>query len=161
MIRKLAKMFFVFLVSMTVISLIGSGLRAIGVVNVKEASETVVETTAEATEEETTEAEKETKSDLERSFDVIGRTLTKEFVKGVLQEEYHWLGYYTRKIVEEENGNAIITILYMPGGMSTKVDLIVIKEGNTYNISYAMLNGLYEVDMEKVPDRYKRYVDLK
>lgn len=64
----------------------------------------------------------------------------------------------------DENQNGTINILYLPsnaGDGATKVNLTIVKNGDTYKIEYAMLLGLYEVDLSSVSTEYTEFVIQK
>jgi hypothetical protein len=44
------------------------------------------------------------------------------------------------------------------GNGATKVNLTISKKDNTYKIEYALLAGLYEVDLDQLPSQYLKYM---
>lgn len=115
-----------------------------------EPSTTVVEETTKETEAETTAEIKNVELDAK----IACRALTSIFVEGALQEKYEWFSAEEYEYELDEDGNGKIHTLYMPEG-KTKVNLTIVKSGDTYTVEYALLNGLYEVDMDTVPVDYK------
>lgn len=122
-------------------SAIGNGTETASIVKTEETTEEVETSTLH-------EAVNESKV---RS---ICRALTSIFVKNVVKEEFKWFSAEEYEYELDENGDGIINVLYMPHGL-TKVNLTITKNGNVYTIKYALLSGLYEVDMDAVPNMYK------
>lgn len=88
----------------------------------------------------------------------VCRALTERFIKNVVLEEYSMLAFNVEDFKLDENGNGTIKILYMPSDL-TKVNLTIIKNGNVYTIESALLSGLYEVDMNAVPEENKVFIE--
>ena len=100
----------------------------------------------------------ETKVDKE----VVCRALTEMFVENVVGEDYSMLAFNVEDYELDENENGTIKILYMPsnaGNGATKVNLTIVKSDSTYQIEYALLAGINEVDMSTVSNQYKIFVD--
>lgn len=95
---------------------------------------------------------------------VACRMLTKDFVEGVVGEKCHLFTAYSdiRSYELDDDGNGMIEFLYMPDVEEgeTKVNLTIEKSDNVYTITYALLAGLWEVDMGVVPEEYKVFVDV-
>lgn len=105
----------------------------------------------------------ETKVDkLPVEAEVVCRALTEMFMENVVGEDYSMLAFNIEDYELDENENGTIKILYMPtnaGTGATKVNLTIAKENNTYQIEYALLAGVYEVDMSTISNKYKVLVD--
>lgn len=105
----------------------------------------------------------ETKADkLPVEAEVVCRALTEMFVENVVGEDYSMLAFNVEDYELDENENGTIKILYMPsnaGNGATKVNLTIVKSDSTYQIEYALLAGVYEVDMSTVSNQYKVLVD--
>ena len=89
------------------------------------------------------------------------RALTKKFVEGVVNEEYSMLAFNVEEFELDENADGTIKILYFlsdAGKNATKVNLTISKTGGTYRIEYAMLAGLYEVNLEELSKEYIEFV---
>nr|WP_304578947.1 hypothetical protein [uncultured Acetatifactor sp.] len=105
----------------------------------------------------------ETKVDkLPVEAEVVCRALTEMFVENVVGEDYSMLAFNVEDYELDENENGTIKILYMPsnaGNGATKVNLTIVKSDSTYQIEYALLAGINEVDMSTVSNQYKIFVD--
>ena len=105
----------------------------------------------------------ETKVDkLPVEAEVASRALTEMFVENVVDEDYSMLAFNVEDYELDENENGTIKILYMPsnaGNGATKVNLTIVKSDSTYQIEYALLAGINEVDMSTVSNQYKVLVD--
>lgn len=150
-----------------------SGFKAL--VSSPGATETAVEAFNETTKEETTEAvetttEEQTEPETTLSeFDLLpdniriaSTCMTIVFVGGVLDEEYDLDASYDIKYDIDKSGDGTIEVLYMPsdaGRGRTKVNLTIVKKGKVYTIEYALLAGLYEVDMDTVNEIFKTYYE--
>ena len=85
------------------------------------------------------------------------RAMTKKFVEGVVEEDYSMLAYNVEEFDLDESENGTIKILYLPsnaGNGATKLNLTITKNGSTYKIQYALLSGLYEVELDKLSQEY-------
>ena len=92
----------------------------------------------------------------------VCRALTKRFIENVVMEDYSMLAFNVEDFELDANDNGTIKILYLPsnaGNGSTKVNLTVSKNGNIYTIESALLSGLYELDMNMVPEEYKVFIE--
>ncbi len=88
----------------------------------------------------------------------VCRALTSLFVKNVVGEEWHMLAFSIESYELDENENGPIEVLYMPpnaGNGETKVNLTIEKNDDTYTITYALLAGIYEVDLSTVSNNSK------
>ena len=100
--------------------------------------------------------------ELSKKSEVVCRALTNLFVENVVGEKWHMLAFNVKSYELDENENGTIEILYMPsdaGNGETKVNLTIEKNDDTYTITYALLAGLYEVDLSAVQNRYKTLTD--
>lgn len=82
-------------------------------------------------------------------------------IRHSLTEDYSMLAFNVESFDLDENRNGTINILYLPsnaGDGATKVNLTIVKNGDTYKIEYAMLSGLYEVDLSSVSTEYTEFV---
>lgn len=89
------------------------------------------------------------------------RAITNIFIENVVEEDYSMLAFNVESFDLDENRNGTINILYLPsnaGDGATKVNLTIVKNGDTYKIEYAMLSGLYEVDLSTVSTEYTEFV---
>ena len=107
--------------------------------------------------------ETETKSDtLPTLIDGGCRALTENFVEGAVGEEYSMFAYNVEEFELDENENGTIKILYLPSNAgedgATKVNLTISLKDGAYKIEYAMLSGLYEVDLSQVSKEYTELV---
>lgn len=88
--------------------------------------------------------------------------MTENFVEGVVEEDYSMLAFNVEEFELDENENGTIKVLYLPSNAgeegATKVNLTISKNGGTYKIEYAMLSGLYEVDLEGVSKEYTELI---
>ncbi len=108
------------------------------------------------------EAEKQTESRKEDTLPVMidggCRALTKRFVKGAMGEDYSALAYNVTSFAIDEEENGTIQVRYLPSNAgeegATKVDLTIRLHNDVYTIEYALLAGLYEVDLTQVPLEY-------
>lgn len=133
---------------------------------VKETTKTVTQVKekqkAKESKSDTKEKDKndteEKKKDAELPTDdmMICRVLTQIFVQDVLGENYSLFDFNVEGFKLDENGNGTIDILYMPSNTKngiTKVNLTISKNGKVYKTEYALLNGVYEVDLNTVPNK--------
>lgn len=102
--------------------------------------------------------------DVELSIDdeALCRALTKTFVENVVGEKYSMFDFNIEEFELDENGNGTIKILYMPSNAkngTTKVNLTISKNGKIYKIEYALLAGVYEVDLSTVPNNCIEMID--
>ena len=91
----------------------------------------------------------------------VCRAMTRKFVENVVGEDYSLLACSIKNYDIDENGNGTIEVLYMPsnsGNGATKVNLTISKNNNTYEITYALLAGTYEVDLEQVSENQKKFI---
>lgn len=107
--------------------------------------------------------ETETKSDtLPTLIDGGCRALTENFVEGAVGEEYSMFAYNVEEFELDENENGTIKILYLPSNAgeegATKVNLTISLKDGAYKIEYAMLSGLYEVDLTQVSKEYTELI---
>jgi len=116
-------------------------------------------------ETDTVNEEQETKSQKDTLSIVIEggcRALTKNFVEGAMGEKYSMLAFSVEEYDLDENENGTIKVLYLPSNAgtegATKANLTISKNGGTYKIEYAMLAGMYEVDLEGVSKKYTELV---
>lgn len=113
------------------------------------------ETQATQKEEETT------KNELPEMGETVCRAMTKTFVEDVVGEDYSMLAFSIEEYDIDENENGTIKVLYFPsdaGNGATKVNLTISKNENTYEIKYALLAGINEVDLEQVSEEHKVFV---
>lgn len=117
------------------------------------------------TTESTQSSEQETESQSKALSILIEggcRALTENFVEGVVEEDYSMLAFNVEEFELDENENGTIKVLYLPSNVgeegATKVNLTISKNGGTYKIEYAMLSGLYEVDLEGVSKEYTELI---
>lgn len=127
----------------------------------KEGFEDGVNDTLNSSVESTQEPEQETESEsttLSAEIDGGCRALTKRFVEGVVEEDYSAFAYSVEEFEIDENENGTIKVLYLPSNAgtdgATKVNLTITLKDGTYTIEYAMLSGLYEVDLTQVSKEY-------
>lgn len=96
------------------------------------------------------------------SVENICRALTKIFIEGAVGEKYSMLAFNVKEFELDNNGDGTIKILYLPSNAgkegATKVNLTISKTGNTYTIEYALLAGLYEIELSDVADSYKVWI---
>ncbi len=96
--------------------------------------------------------------ELSAQSQTVCRALTNLFVKNVVGEKWHMLAFSVESYELDENENGTIEVLYMPpdaGNGETKVNLTIEKSDDTYAITYALLAGIYEVDLSTVSNNYK------
>lgn len=126
-------------------------------------SEDTTKSESSATEQtqntEQSEAEANEAEELPGKDENACRALTKKFVKNVVNEDYHIMAFNVKSFDLADNGEGTIEVLYMPEKESeSKVNLTISKTVNTvngttdaiYTITYALLNGLYEFDLNEV-----------
>lgn len=100
-------------------------------------------------------------------IDISHEKLDKTFqykVPGILQDVLE-VGQQVE--VPFGNGNRmntgyVVELTDMPsnaGNGATKVNLTIVKSDSTYQIEYALLAGINEVDMSTVSNQYKIFVD--
>lgn len=93
----------------------------------------------------------------------ICRAMTKNFVEDVMGEDYSMLAFNVSDFDLDENEDGTIQILYLPSNAgeagATKVNLTISKKGTVYTIEYAMLSGLYEVDLTQIPAEHITFID--
>lgn len=121
---------------------------------------TVSQETSESIESET---EVESDSDtLPVEIDGGCRALTKNFIEGAVGEDYSAFAYSIEEFELDENENGTIKILYLPSNAgedgATKVNLTISLKDGAYKIEYAMLSGLYEVDLTQVSKEYTELI---
>lgn len=107
--------------------------------------------------------ETEAKSDtLPTLIDGGCRALTENFIEGAVEEEYSMFAYNVEEFELDENENGTIKILYLPSNAgedgATKVNLTISLKDGAYKIEYAMLSGLYEVDLTQVSKEYTELI---
>lgn len=127
---------------------------------VEDGAKDAISSTEQQTEEK---QETETKSDtLPTLIDGGCRALTENFVEGVVGEEYSMFAYNVEEFELDENENGTIKILYLPSNAgedgATKVNLTISLKDGAYKIEYAMLSGLYEVDLTQVSKEYTELI---
>lgn len=101
-------------------------------------------------------------AELSINDEALCRALTKTFVENVVDEKYSMFDFNVKEFELDENGNGTIKILYMPSNEkdgATKVNLTISKNGKVYKIEYALLDGLYEVDLSTIPNNYIEIID--
>lgn len=85
------------------------------------------------------------------------RTMTKRFIENVVDEDYSMFAFNIQSFELHDN-NGEIRIIYFPENAgadgATKVNLTIVKTDNTYKIEYALLNGLYEVELSELTANY-------
>lgn len=121
---------------------------------------TVSQETSESIESET---EVESDSDtLPVEIDGGCRALTKKFIEGAVGKDYSAFAYSVEEFELDENENGTIKILYLPSNAgedgATKVNLTISLKDGAYKIEYAMLSGLYEVDLTQVSKEYTELI---
>ena len=97
---------------------------------------------------------------LDASVNTVCRLMTKRFVTDVLEEDYFMFAYEVSNFDLDENNDGVIEILYFPLGIgkdTTKVNLTISKKNDTYELTYALLAGAYEVALDELPEEYIRY----
>lgn len=110
-------------------------------------------------EVETTEVRTEAETLGIADVKVQCRALTMIFVKNILEEKWQMLAEFEITDMDlNENGDGIIEVLYMPSG-ATKVNLVITKTGARYEVTEAMLGGLYEVHMGAIKSSDKVLID--
>lgn len=113
------------------------------------------------TKDETSDGTKQEEKVQTTQMESVCRTMTKKFVENVVGEDYSMLAFSVQNYDIDENGNGTIEVLYMPsnsGNDATKVNLTISKNENTYEITYALLAGTYEVDLEQVSENQKTFI---
>ena len=128
--------------------------------------DTTEPTNTNPTTEQTQNTEQETESKdnatLPSSIESSCRKLTKKFIEGAVGEDYSMLAFNVEEFELDDNEDGTIKILYMPSNAgeegATKVNLTISKNGNTYTVEYALLAGLYEVELNEVADSYKELI---
>lgn len=101
-------------------------------------------------------------AELSINDEALCRALTKTFVENAVDEKYSMFDFNVKEFELDENGNGTIKILYMPSNEkdgATKVNLTISKNGKVYKIEYALLDGLYEVDLSTIPNNYIEIID--
>lgn len=91
----------------------------------------------------------------------VCRAMTKNFVEDILAEDYSMLAFNVESFELDENADGSVKILYFPTAESgaTKVNLTIVKSGTTYKIEYALLAGLYEVDLSQIPEKQITFIE--
>ena len=105
-------------------------------------------------------SEAQSPKDLPTAIDGSCRAMTKKFVEKVVEEDYSMLAYSVEEFDLDENENETIKILYLPsnaGDGATKVNLTINKDDSTYKIEYALLSGLYEVELDELSKEYTEF----
>ena len=101
-------------------------------------------------------------AELSTDDEALCRALTKTFVENAVGEKYSMFDFNIKEFELDENGNGTIKILYMPSNAkngTTKVNLTISKNGKVYKIEYALLAGLYEVDLSTIPNNCIEMID--
>ena len=134
-----------------------------GTSGAKDGIEDGAKDTINSAEQQTEEKqETETKSGtLPILIDGSCRALTKKFIEGAVKEEYSMFAYNVEEFELDENENGTIKILYLPsnaGDGATKVNLTISLKDGVYKIEYAMLSGMYEVDLTQVSKKYTELI---
>jgi hypothetical protein len=110
--------------------------------------------------EENSDNKANNSDNLPSEIETVCRLITKNFVQEVVEEDYSMFAFNVESFELDDDENGTIDILYMPsdaGNGATKVNLTISKKDNTYKIEYALLAGLYEVDLDQLPSKYLKY----
>ena len=91
--------------------------------------------------------------------EIACRALADTFVSKVVQEKFHFTRFSITSFSLDESGNGTIEALYFPENAgtegNTKVNFTFSKIEKRYTITYALLAGSYEVDLDTVIPEYK------
>lgn len=91
--------------------------------------------------------------------EIACRALADTFVSKVVQEKFHFTRFSITSFSLDESGDGTIEALYFPENTgtegNTKVNFTISKSGKRYTITYALLAGSVEVDMNTVIPEYK------
>lgn len=111
---------------------------------------------------ETTQNTEQEQATLSTTIDGGCRALTKRFVQGAVGEDYSMLAYNVEEFEIDENGNGTVKVLYLPSNAgeegATKVNLTISVKDGAYKIEYAMLAGLYEVDLAQISKEHTELI---
>lgn len=97
------------------------------------------------------------------NVEAVCRAMTKNFVEDLLEEDYSMLAFNVSNFDLDENQNGTIDILYLPSNAgdegATKIDLTIAKSGSMYTVEYALLAGMYEVDLSQFPAEHLTFME--
>ena len=123
-------------------------------------SDTVIASQSESEPESFGQEEKaEDNGKVPTEVDISCRALANIFISKVVKEKFHFTRFIITNFSLDESGDGTIEALYFPenAGMegSTKVNFTFSKIGKRYTITYALLAGSYEVDLDAIIPEYK------
>lgn len=127
-------------------------------------TDTVISSQSEAEPESFGQEEKaENDGKVPTEVDISCRALADIFVSKVVKEKFHFTRFSITAFSLDESGDGTIEALYFPENAgtegNTKVNFTFSKMGKRYTITYALLAGSYEVDLDAIIPEYKSIDD--
>ena len=126
----------------------------------RQTSDTVTASQAESAPESLGQEEKaEDDGKVPTEVDISCRALANIFISKVVKEKFHFTRFSITNFSLDESGDGTIEALYFPENAgtegNTKVNFTFSKIGKKYTITYALLAGSYEVDLDAIIPEYK------